>query len=644
MLRNKSIAFRLSFYILTFTCVTFIAIICYNYLVSQRIILNNVRMSAEHISSATVNKIETVLCSAAKVPQNLASALESTSFTDDELKGLLESVMKNNPEIYGSCIAFEPFTQNKELEYYAPYASRNGDKIDYKNIGNESYQYFYWDWYQIPKELGRPIWTDPYFDEGGGNIVMCTYSVPFYRKEGDKKIFRGIVTVDISLAWLQEMVSKLKIYETGYGFIISRNGTIISYPKKEWIMNESLFSIAEEYSLPDTRMIGREMIKGKSDFIKVGQASSLMNKGWVYYAPLPSNGWSIGIFFPGEELFADMRKLNRTIIVIATIGLVLLLTVTVVITRKITSPIGQLADITQKIGSGNFQTVLPAVQGDDEIGRLTKSFDMMQKQLAEYMANLEHTTAAKEKIESELRIAHDIQMSIIPKLFPPFPDRKEFDIYGILESAKSVGGDLYDFFLMDSVHLCVALGDVSGKGVPASLFMAITRTLLRAKALTVKMPQEIISGMNDDLCKDNDMSMFVTFFIGILDINTGRLTYSNGGHNKPYITKKDGTLKILEEIHGLPLGVAECEYTSSEIMMSPGEKLVIYTDGVTEATSTNTELYNEERLEKVLSKTSKENPKAIIGELMVDIRKFTLGAEQSDDITVLIIEYCGPMA
>ncbi len=638
MLKNKSVTFKLSFYILSFSGIVFIILTGYNYHISKTIILKNVHENAEMLGSSTVGKIEMILRSTAKIPENLAFALETGGYSKDELETLLNSVVKNNPEIYGSCIGFEPFVVDKNLEYFAPYSYRSGQKIIFSNIGGKDYQYFFIDWYQMPKILKKPIWTEPYFDDGGGNIIMTTYSVPFYRLDGDKKVFSGIVTVDISVSWLEKIVSEIKILKTGYAFLISRNGTIITHPQKSFIMNETIFSIAEEKGDPEIRNIGRDMINGGSGF-RPANSSLFQKPGWIYYTSIPFNGWSLGIFFPSDELFEELENFSKAIIVIAFFGIVALLSVIIAVTRKITSPLRMLATAAVKIGGGDFNTALPEISSGDEIGKLTQSFGMMQKHLARYIGNLRETTAAKEKIESELRIAHDIQMSIIPKLFPPFPDRREFDLFGILEPAKSVGGDLYDFFLINDRKLCIAVGDVSGKGVPASLFMAITRTLLRAKALSSSSPREIVSGINNDLCRDNDMSMFVTFFIGVFDIVTGELSYTNAGHYKPYVIGDDGQLKTLLNVHGMPLGINESEYLSSNITLSKNDKLIMYTDGVTEATNPENQLYSEARLEKMICTIPSASPKTIISELMKDIKSFVAGAEQSDDITILILQF-----
>jgi sigma-B regulation protein RsbU (phosphoserine phosphatase) len=258
------------------------------------------------------------------------------------------------------------------------------------------------------------------------------------------------------------------------------------------------------------------------------------------------------------------------------------------------------------------------------------------------LMNERETRKIKETIEGELNVARKIQMSIVPKIFPAFPERSEFDIFAVLEPAKEVGGDLYDFFMLDDDHLCITIGDVSGKGVPASLFMAVTKTLIKAKADISKGPEEILSQVNNQLCKDNDSMMFVTVFLGILTISSGKLVFSNGGHNIPYIRRNNGAVEALPKIPGIALGVVEEKaYVCGEIGINAGDSLVLYTDGVTEAMNPAGNMLTEERLVNILKSYRGNSAKEEVMHVLQDTRQFVNGAGQSDDITILALEYHG---
>ena len=641
MKKNSGIAFKLSLFILSSSAVIFFLIFGYNYWFSREIIIDNVEQNARNLVQATVNRIDMVLRSVEKIPNNLAYVLENPSYTSGQIIDLIHMVVENNSEIYGSAVAFEPYAFNKDAKFFAPYSYKSRNKMEFTYLGGESYNYFHLDWYQIPKELNSAVWSEPYYDEGGGNIVMATYSVPFYKTVAGQRRFSGVVTADISLTWLEELVSSIKICRTGYGFLISKNGTFVTHPNKHFIMNETLFGVAEARGNPKLRATGREMIRGASGFVEYTSVYA-GKEAWLAYSPIAASGWSLGVVFPKDELMADITRLNHTVFLLGVGGAFILLLVISLIAGSITRPLRVLARASQSIATGNLDLEIPPIKARDEVGRLTDSFNYMQSSLKEYIERLKETTAAKERIESELQIAHEIQMSILPKIFPPFPDNVEFDIHATLSTAREVGGDFYDFFLIDDDHLYFTIGDVSGKGVPAALFMAVTKTLIKATAASGATPEQILAKVNNDLCADNDSCMFVTIFLGILNIRTGELAYSNGGHNPPYILYRDGRIEALASGGGMALGVMEgIAYRSNRLALGPEDAILLYTDGITEAVDSGGDLFSERRLRAYLERACSPpvGVEEIVQGVVDEVQRFSVGVPQFDDITVLIVKY-----
>lgn len=642
MLRNRSLAFKLILFFSVSSILVFSIVLTYTYHYSREIIQTNQEKDARNLALTSVARIETVLNAVQKVTQSLADHLENSSCSKEELPALIKTTLEHNPEIYGSTVAFEPFAHDdKKTPLFAPYFHWKAGKIEFTDLAKESYAYLQEDWFQIPKELQAPQWSEPYFDEGGGNIFMTTYSVPFYGKVGEERRFRGIVTADISLEGLRDIVSSIKILKTGYGFLISKNGTLVTHPSKELIMNETLFGVAEARGDARLREIARKMIKGESGSLPFQDLLS-SRKCWMTYTPIPSSGWSLAVLFPMEELAADINRLYRTMIVIAVIGLALLSVAVIFISRTITNPLRAMAKATEDISRGNLDSALPPVTSRDEVGKMSEGFMAMQKSLKDYIRKLTETTAAKERMESELSIAREIQMSIIPKIFPPFPDHPEFDLYAVIEPAREVGGDFYDFFQIDPTHLCFVIADVSGKGVPASLFMAVTKTLIKATAKAGISPAEILTQVNRELASGNDAAMFVTIFCGILNTDTGEIHYANAGHNPPLLIDTEGKVAYLQKSGELVLGVMEeiC-YRVESLRLEAGERLFMYTDGVTEAMNSRDELFSEERLEKELSLLARRPIQGLITSLMQRIKDFSGEALQSDDITMMVLQYKG---
>ncbi|MDD5644792.1 MAG: SpoIIE family protein phosphatase [bacterium] len=641
MIKRKSIAFKLIVYILISCSALFLGIFWYNYLFSKKIITENISENAKNLTRATVNEIDSILYRIQKVPEVVAAALERGSFDKDELMNMLYAAIESNPEIYGGTISFEPYVFDSELLYFAPYYYKKDGKMELTYLGGESYQYFYLDWYQIPKELKKPAWSEPYYDEGGGNILMATYSVPFYREVDRQRKFMGVVTADVSLIWLQEMIASIKIAKSGYGFLISKNGTFVTHPYNKLIMNETIFSAAEESNNGQLREIGRSMVKGKSDFVPF---ISMVNEknSWLSYAPLASSGWSLGVIFPRGELLSDINRLNRVVLLLGFFGSVILFIILLFIAVSITRPIKILADTTRGIGKGNFDFDLCGIKSRDEVGMLAESFVYMRDSLKKYIRDLTETTAVKERMQSELRIAHDIQMGIVPKIFPPFPDRPEFDIYAILEPAKEVGGDFYDFFFMDDEKFCFVVGDVSGKGVPASLLMAITKTLIKTMSKGAAGPNEILSRVNKEIAHDNESSMFITIACGILNMKTGELLYSSGGHPMPLVIRSGGDCDFLKSDTDIVVGIKEdAVYRNNKTYLSPGDVICLYTDGITEAMNKKDELFDEARLKETVDGARGGSIREIVLDIRSKIKEFSEGMPQADDITLLVIKYSG---
>ncbi|MBN1864340.1 MAG: SpoIIE family protein phosphatase [Victivallales bacterium] len=609
----------------------------YNYRVSQDLLMKNAAENARNLTLATRNRIDQIFLGAEKVTNTFAAMVAESGFDEKQMHKLHKVFIGANKEIFGTCMAFEPGVVKNRDKGFAPYYFRDdGAKLGYKDL-MESYDYFTWEWYSRPKALGRPVWTEPYFDEGGGDVLMTTYSVPLLKKDSDSPA--GIATADLSLDFLEEIMSSIRFFDSGYGFLVSEKGVFVTHPNKSLVMSENIADLAKKMNSKELNELSVSMDERREQLVR---HTSLLNgeEGWLYHTPLKFAPWTLAVFFSHDELVADLNAASRDMVFIVVPGVILILLVVVLISGRIIAPLGKLTSAVSKIGTGDIQTELPAVRARDEIGKLTEAFGRMQQDLKRYISDIKDATIAKEKIESELRVAHEIQMSIVPRIFPPFPDIEQFSIFAALKSAKAVGGDIFDFFLIDDRHLCFSVGDVSGKGVPASLMMAITRTLLRTQASGQTEPGIITSRINDILSRDNDAMMFVTFFLGVLDIMTGELYFTNSGHNPPLLKRKGENAVWLDERHGLPLGIdGETEYLSDRMILKAEDLLVLYTDGVTEASNQAQELFNEARLLDLIESCHTNDPQKVTHKICDAVEDFEKGAEQADDITVLVLRF-----
>lgn len=357
MFKNKSLSFKLNTYILLVISVIAVIIFAAYSLISKDIRLKNVQENAKNLTYNNSNKIEKILKSVEKITESIAIVMEQTSVTDSELDSLIKTIVEKNNEISGCSVAFEPFKYSSSLQKHAPYYFKDGKQIKKTNLANESLEYFYYDWYQIPKLLNHSIWNEPYFDEGGNGKLKSSFSVPFYKGKHVLKNMVGMVTVSISLDWLQDIIGNIKIYESGYAFLLSNRGTFITNPNKNMILNESIFSIAEEKEQQELRTMGRRMIKGGDGFVFVPYFNE-KEDCWISYAPLRSIDWSIAVVIPQEELYASLSYLNRIILLIGIAGMVILFVTIIIISRSMTLPLRAVTDIAEEISKGNISAAV----------------------------------------------------------------------------------------------------------------------------------------------------------------------------------------------------------------------------------------------------------------------------------------------
>ena len=614
--------------IFTLTCTVFI-----------RMAANKVREEAtKHAHSElsnTIHQIDAVLNAVEIAVENTAWLVPYRLGSPDFMYDITERILQNNDFICGSAVAFEPHYYASEGHYFSPYSYRdeNGN-IKSKQLGTDTYDYHYMDWYQIPKLLNEPYWSEPYYDDGGGEMMMTTYSKPLYDEYGN---LYAVITADLSLDWLTDLIGGIEAFDNSYNLMVSRNASFIVHPDRDLILNETIYS--STYGDDD-----ESLKKMQDDMVNCRAGEVLRDKDggkfFVFYSPVETTCWSVAIVCPQSELYLGVRKLRSVLIISGIIALILMLAFSYRAIRKVIAPVEDFSDVAKKIAHGEFNAELPQIHSQDELKELHDSFEYLQHSLVRYIDELKSTTANKERIESELRIARAIQMGMIPKSFPAFPERDDVSLAAGLVPAKEVGGDLYDFFI-ENEKLYFIIGDVSGKGIPASLVMAVTCRLFRSVASYHNRPEDIMSSLNNSLSDGNDSNMFCTAFLGILDLKTGHLAYCNAGHNAPYIIDVNGNVSAMKVTPNLPLGLfSGFPYEGQAAEIDRDMILYLYTDGVNEAEDNDMVQLGDERLKTLLKEKCSDTPKDIVDETFAAVRRHADGANQSDDITVMCIKYC----
>ncbi len=653
MLRNLPIAWRITVLVLLGAGLVLGAVSLYSYLSARDFLEQQKRAEILANAHATANRIDTVTRSVEKIVRGLANSVDDIEPGQRRAVVLLRRTVAQNPELYGSGIGYEPSLYGRLAPYvYQPSGvygteqsleTRAASDLVVTDLGRGGRAYEIGDWFQLPAQMHRAAWTEPYYDEGGGNIVMATYAVPVHLRH-DSLPVSAVVGGDVSLYWLTRLLESLDLGASGYAVLVSQTGTFIANPNQDLIMNESVFSVAEARRDPRLRAIGRQMIAGRTGYVACDGLKTLapQESSWLAYTPVPSTGWSLGIVFADSEISGDVVALSRIQWLMALGGIAALLVVALLIAGSITRPLAGLDAATRTLARGDLDAPLPKARGRDEIAHLTASFGQMRDDLQAHIEELRVTTAARERIESELRIAASIQMSLVPRTFPPFPERDDLELNALLEPAREVGGDFYDFFFLDDDHLCLAVADVSGKGVPAALLMAVTRSFLRSLAREGGGPAEILAKVNEELAADNEECMFVTMFLALVDVRTGAVAYASAGHNRPFVVNGAGRATQVPRVRGVALGAkVGMEYAEGVLTLAPADTLFLYTDGVSEAMDAHDEVFGEERLGTELERICAGTCGDVLEELLAALGRHAAGVEQWDDITMVAFRYLG---
>lgn len=631
---RRSLAARLSIWVVSLAALIFIAALTYLFLESRKAVKREAVEHATQLLDNTVLRVNNILDNATIAADNIDWLVYRHLDDPDAMFDLSRNVILNNPELYGCSISFEPNFFPKKGLYYSIYSSNRDGSVYSEQEGDDEFQYFYMDWYQLPRLLSQPCWTEPYMDvneETHAAEMVTSYCKPLI---GDDGAFIGSLSVDLSLSWLSETISAVKPYPNSYSIVLGRGGTYLVHPDPEKLMYQTIFTETLETPDPAISALGHAMLDGEEG-MRVLDIDGETN--YVFYKPIKATNWSVAIICPEKDIFGAFGHLQRIVLAIVLVGLLLLFYgCTKLIARELV-PLRKLADQTDVIAAGRFDETLPEPAHDDEIGQLSRSFGHMQASLVNYIDELTETTANKERIEGELRIAREIQMGMVPRIFPAFPQRKDVDLYALMRPAKEVGGDLYDFFIQkEKLYMCV--GDVSGKGVPASLFMAVARNLFRVVAQQELSPEQIAHQINEAISEDNEQMMFMTMFIGIVDLETGKMEYCNCGHNPPVVFS-DGEARFLTVKANTPLGIdGSWRFEGEEIADVREQPFLFYTDGLNEAENPVHEQFGNDRILQVLRSAPFRTAQDSIEQMLASLTVFVDGAEASDDLTMLCLK------
>ena len=588
-------------------------------------------LRSKHVISAIEGRLNTIVQVVKITSKNNLDAVEANLQSPEAVFQTLEKELKLNPHLEGCFAAFEPnyFPEyGRWFEAYAYFA--DSTHIDTRQIGSQQHDYFNGVWYRKGLELESAedgYLTDPYFDDVVEGQMYCSYVRPIRDAQGRKV---GVYGIDLNFNWIYTSVALSERLVKDFEEIVDNQGDLGAANEFFILMLDS-----KGQKIAGTKELDEETVQTiiKEDDIEYRPMKANGSTYYITTDHLTPTGCILVVAQQRDFVFLSGYILGAILIIFMTIGTLVIFFFTSHSIRHAIQPLEFLSDSAHKVAQGDFSTPLPVFKHNDEVAHLRNSFETMQQSLAQYVEELKATTAAKALMQSELNVARNIQMSMLPKTFPAFPDRKDLDLYATLTPAKAVGGDLYDFFIRDE-KLFFCIGDVSGKGVPASLVMAVSRTLFRNIAASTSEPHRIVEMMNVNICEGNENCMFVTLFVGVLDLKTGRILFCNAGHDAPFV---EGTQ--IDCKSNLPIGVIpDLNYSDQEIEMAPGSILFLYTDGLTEAEDANHKLFGKERVAAVVS-TFDGTPRQLIETVTDAVLQFVGETEQHDDLTLFALKY-----
>lgn len=647
-MRSRSFARRLTWWIILVLFLSMAGVALLLSFFGLGIMIVHMRDRYFDVIDVTSERVEKMLSAVEISAVNNVDEVQLSLGHSSQVFDALDKELKLNPHLVGCAVAFVPDFFPDRGRWFEPYVMRTGNgTLRRMDIGSPSHDYHKSPWFVKGMQTDSAFWSEPYVDDAGAKAVLCSYIVPVHDDDGS---IVGLFCADVSLDWLSAQVQKydlmtnertLDVFDSDddelptYSFIVGRRGEYIVHPERQRILRDSLVR-----HLDMTPGSGADSLLHGLQYQHEGYVRTTIDglSSYVFYKPLEHSGWSMGIVVPWQTMFSPGIVFAICVVALMLLCLFIIFPLCYFTIRRATRPLHLLAKSADEVARGRFDSPLPIIRHHDEIRHLRDSFSDMQRSLARYVQQLQTSTARQASIESELTIARAIQMAMLPKDYPPFPDRKDIDIFGQLTPAKAVGGDLYDFFIRDE-RLFFCIGDVSGKGVPASLIMAVTSAQFRTLSASEDSPERILVTLNDAVTPRNESNMFVTLFVGVLDLRTGRLDYSNAGHDAPLLIAADGTLRHLSCDANLPVGVMmSWAYTLQHDNLAPNDILFLFTDGLTEAEDTSHAQFGVSRLHESIGQRP-VSPETLVSEITAAVHRFVGTAEQSDDLTMLAIQY-----
>ena len=631
---KKSLAFRLSLYISLAIITVLLVLIIIVYKSSQSLFLDNVEKSAIIMNSTIINEVDDELSSVEEVAKITA---QQFPFYMENGKGNVSILLTHILEQYeyisaiylvpsnlvdrGKNRIFASYVKDQKIHYIEFSPDSGIFRAEIEGLGNLT-------------GLKETTWTEPFISKLS-QVPVSMFCHPIILESNTKDSLTGYILIELSLNVLSDILGNHRIGKSGLSFIVSGDGTYLAHPDKTWIVNKNFLN-PEDLALIDNSDILKEiMSRGSSGNLVVKTNLPKYKKSWLSYSLLTENDWKIIIVIPYQELFKGIWFMVLKISIISLLSIIIIFFLITYISRRLMNPLAQIAsDIHEFSTAGRIQI------SKNEAETLRKSFTLIKAWYEKFQMEREKNKADSKLIRTELRNASEIVNNIIPSQNPEFLN-ENIEIYSSYKPANIIGGDFYDYVMIDDSHLLIAIGDVSGKGISGALFMSVAHTILKRNTGGM-LAKNIVKSLNEELAKKNPHQYFLTLFVGVLDLNTGLINYCNAAHTSSMVIKSDGNCNLLTETHGLPLGLyQDKQYSGSVIKLSPGDSLFLYTDGITEMLDSQGQRFGEKRLKKSLTECQSKSPIEIVNDIETNITLFRGKVQQVDDYCMVALKFKG---
>lgn len=588
-------------------------------------ILEHTHREAASLAANAGSQIQARIDRVAVSARMLAAIIDTRQ---DDAEPLLRDTLAADPDMDGLAAVFRPSPNPTDALPRSPFVNRLGDgSLGSRDLARDASPYWNSNWFLGGLGCSNGCWQRPFFSQSR-HRQLINYSVAISR-DGHPV---GIINADVTLDWLHRILGSLAKPEGAYAFVLDSDGDYLAHDNPDLVGKRGMADLLKVLASD----------RAESTRLPKAQNPRVHGPVWVYSAPIEGTRWRFGLVMPEYRIYAGVRQIFLLSLALALLALLGVALITLLTIRRTMAPLRILADRAERVARGELDFELPPARRPDEVGRLTRSFDQMRRELALHLEDLARVAREKQRLASELEIAHQIQLGLLPSEHYLDAVCSSFELHAALRPARAVGGDLYSYFMLDPQRFFVMVGDVSDKGIPAALFMAQTITLAKALAPRAQTPRNLLQLLNLELCRGNDSCMFVTLLCGLLDTGSGSLALASAGHEPPVLCGR-GAPQLLDFPTGAVLGLYEdSDYPEHRLRLHQGETLLLYTDGITEAGNREQQMYGIERTVQSLAQVPSTAPTAsYIERLLEDVDRFVADAAQADDITVLAMTWHG---